>query len=268
MTLDAILSALADPTRRAMFDALSRAPASVQDLAARFPVTRSAVSQHLKVLLEAGLVDAQVEGRKRIYQARREPLTALAEYAGSAAAAESPPAAAADDPVAAELAKWAAEAPHIDPAALALLMHFAQIGQYVFASNEEVAAKAGLSFSDVTLLGALRRLGPPYESTPTRLARTFWISVPGMTKRLGRLEALGMLARQDDPGDGRGVLLSLTSKGLTTLRKLVSEHQPPEYYALLELGEHERRELARLLTKLLDIIDRRHGHQRPPYLIR
>jgi DNA-binding MarR family transcriptional regulator len=266
MTLDAILSALADPTRRAMFDALSRAPASVQDLAARFPVTRSAVSQHLKILREAGLVDAQVEGRKRIYQARREPLTALSEYAGGAAVA--PPPTASDDPVAAELAKWAAEAPHIDPAALALLMHFAQIGQYVFASNEEVAAKAGLSFSDVTLLGALRRLGPPYESTPTRLARTFWISVPGMTKRLGRLEALGMLARQNDPGDGRGVLLSLTPKGLATLRKLVSQHQPPEYYALLELGEHERRELARLLTKLLDIIDRRHGHRRPPYLIR
>ncbi|MGH8443628.1 MAG: metalloregulator ArsR/SmtB family transcription factor [Solimonas sp.] len=266
MTLDATLAALADPLRRSMFDALSQAPASVQELAARFPVTRSAVSQHLKILLEAGLVAVQVEGRRRIYRAQRQALAVLVEYAGAPAAAMPP--APPEDPVASELAKWQAEAPHINHAVLGLLMYFAQIGQYVFASNEEVAAKAGLSFSDVTLLGALRRLGPPYESTPTRLARTFWISVPGMTKRLGRLEALGLLARQHDPGDGRGVLLSLTAKGLATLRDLVAHHQPPEYYALLELGEAERRQLARLLAQLLDVIDRMHGRKRPPYLIR
>lgn len=265
MSVDAIFMALADPTRRALFDALRRAPTSVQELADRFPVSRGAVSQHLKVLLDARLVDVETRGRQRIYRARPDAFGPLAAYIDEAA----PPAATApDDPVARELAKWRSQAPHIDPGALALLMYFAQIGQYVFKSNEEVAAQAGLSFGDVTLLGALRRLGPPYESTPTRLARSFWISVPGMTKRLARLETLGMLQRQDDPGDGRGVLLRLTDSGLDTLRKLITHHQPPEYYAMLELSVSERRQLMTLLAGLLDRIDRRHGQQRPPYLIR
>lgn len=266
MSLDTILAALADPTRRAMFDALSANAASVQELAARFPVTRSAVSQHLRILREAGLVEVQADGRRRIYSARRQALAVLAEYARAPASAGT--AKTLVDPVASELAKWQAEAPHIDHAALALLMYFAQIGQYVFTSNEEVAANVGLSFSDVTLLGALRRLGPPYESTPTRLARTFWISLPGMTKRLGRLETLGLLRRQSDPGDGRGVLLRLTAKGLATLRDMIAHHQPPEYYALLDLPAADRQQLAHLLSQLLELIDRRHGRRRPPYLVR
>ncbi|HET8883317.1 MAG TPA: metalloregulator ArsR/SmtB family transcription factor [Solimonas sp.] len=260
MSVDAIFMALADPTRRALFDTLRRAPTSVQELADRFPVSRGAVSQHLKVLLDARLADVETRGRQRIYRARPDAFGPLASYINEAA----PP----DDPVARELAKWRSQAPHIDPGALALLMYFAQIGQYVFKSNEEVAAQAGLSFGDVTLLGALRRLGPPYESTPTRLARSFWISVPGMTKRLARLETLGMLHRKDDPGDGRGVLLRLTAKGLNTLRDLVAHHQPPEYHALLELGADERRQLMALLARLLDLIDRAHHRRRPPYLIR
>lgn len=61
-------AALADPTRRAVFERLARGPRSVAAIAAGVPVSRPAVSQHLKVLKEAGLVIDRADGTRRIYQ--------------------------------------------------------------------------------------------------------------------------------------------------------------------------------------------------------
>jgi DNA-binding transcriptional ArsR family regulator len=60
-------SALADPTRRAIFERLARGPSAVGELAHDFPVTRPAVSQHLRVLKEAGLVSDRRDGNRRVY---------------------------------------------------------------------------------------------------------------------------------------------------------------------------------------------------------
>jgi DNA-binding transcriptional ArsR family regulator len=67
MTYAIALSALADPTRRAVFERLRRGPASVGELAAGQPVSRPAVSQHLKALKLAGLVSDRPEGARRVY---------------------------------------------------------------------------------------------------------------------------------------------------------------------------------------------------------
>jgi len=61
------LSALADPTRRSVFERLRSGPASVGDLAAELPVSRPAVSQHLKALKMAGLVTDKPDGTRRVY---------------------------------------------------------------------------------------------------------------------------------------------------------------------------------------------------------
>jgi len=61
------LTALADPTRRSVFERLRSGPASVGDLAARLPVSRPAVSQHLKALKIAGLVSDKPDGARRVY---------------------------------------------------------------------------------------------------------------------------------------------------------------------------------------------------------
>src|ERR1700736_6552001 len=61
------LTALADPTRRALFERLRNGPASVGDLAAELPVSRPAVSQHLKALKVAGLVTDRPDGARRVY---------------------------------------------------------------------------------------------------------------------------------------------------------------------------------------------------------
>lgn len=59
--------ALADPTRRAVFERVGQAPQSVGEIAGGLPVSRPAVSQHLKVLKDAGLVRDRAEGARRIY---------------------------------------------------------------------------------------------------------------------------------------------------------------------------------------------------------
>ncbi|KRB21185.1 MULTISPECIES: ArsR/SmtB family transcription factor [Mesorhizobium] len=59
--------AIADPNRRHLLEELRRGPKTVNELAAGLPVSRPAVSQHLKVLLDAGLVNAKAEGTRRVY---------------------------------------------------------------------------------------------------------------------------------------------------------------------------------------------------------
>jgi DNA-binding transcriptional ArsR family regulator len=79
-TYDEVLAALADPTRRAIFERLNGGPRAVVDLARGLPVSRPAVSQHLKVLKEAGLVTDQRDGARRLYQLNPEGLGVLRTY--------------------------------------------------------------------------------------------------------------------------------------------------------------------------------------------
>ncbi len=74
------IQALADPTRRAVFEQLHDGPSPVGKLAAGLPVTRPAVSQHLKVLKNAGLVQERRMGTRRIYSVQVQGLTELRRY--------------------------------------------------------------------------------------------------------------------------------------------------------------------------------------------
>jgi DNA-binding transcriptional ArsR family regulator len=77
MTYGSALAALADPTRRTVFERLSSGPKPVAAIAEGLPVSRPAVSQHLKVLKEAGLVNDRPEGTRRIYYIDPKGLGAL-----------------------------------------------------------------------------------------------------------------------------------------------------------------------------------------------
>ena len=72
-----VLSAAAEPSRRRILSLLTSEPRSVSDIAAHFPVTRSAISQHLAVLADAGLVAAEKHGRQRIYRVDAAGMRAL-----------------------------------------------------------------------------------------------------------------------------------------------------------------------------------------------
>ena len=74
------LQALGDPTRRAVLEELRTGPRAVGEIAARLPVSRPAVSQHLRVLKEAGLVTERQKGTRRLYRVDPNGLAELREY--------------------------------------------------------------------------------------------------------------------------------------------------------------------------------------------
>lgn len=75
-----VFTALADPTRRQLFEALRAQPKTVGELAEGQPVSRPAVSQHLKVLESAGLVSVEPQGNRRLYLIKRDGLDELRWY--------------------------------------------------------------------------------------------------------------------------------------------------------------------------------------------
>jgi DNA-binding transcriptional ArsR family regulator len=78
--MDAVLQALADPSRRTVLEILRDHPATVGELAGALPIARPGVSRHLRVLREAGLVDVQQDSQRRIYSLRPDALVEVDEW--------------------------------------------------------------------------------------------------------------------------------------------------------------------------------------------
>jgi DNA-binding transcriptional ArsR family regulator len=76
----AALDALGDPNRRAIVEILSAGGQSVQQISDRLPISRPAVSRHLRLLKRAGLVDDQADGTRRVYHLREEGVEAIRAY--------------------------------------------------------------------------------------------------------------------------------------------------------------------------------------------
>jgi DNA-binding transcriptional ArsR family regulator len=80
--MDALLHALSDESRRTVLATLKEGPATAGELAALLPIARPGVSRHLRVLLEAGLVEVQQRAQFRVYRLRPDPLAELDEWLG------------------------------------------------------------------------------------------------------------------------------------------------------------------------------------------
>jgi|SRR5271169_387597 len=83
MNAERQLAALADPSRRAIFEKLSKKPLAVGALAEHFPISRPAVSQHLRVLSEARLVSCERSGAQNIYHVNPDGIASLRKYLDS-----------------------------------------------------------------------------------------------------------------------------------------------------------------------------------------
>ncbi len=79
-TADHVFHALANPVRRELLEILARRPLSAGELSDRFELSRPTVTEHLKVLRDAGLVTDEPQGRRRIYRLTAEPLAELGEW--------------------------------------------------------------------------------------------------------------------------------------------------------------------------------------------
>lgn len=111
---------------------------------------------------------------------------------------------------------WEREFPSMDVATEGLVERIQKLARYLERSMGETAKEFGLTMQDWELLGALRRVGPPYRLSPSRLADDLMLSSGAMTARLDRLERAGLVRRKPDPDDRRAVRVELTEKGRQT----------------------------------------------------
>lgn len=149
------------------------------------------------------------------------------------------------------LEQWGRERPELDTRALGTLGRVFRAAQLADAALAEPMRRHGLELGWFDLLAALRRAGAPYELNPTALRRATMLSSGGMTKRLDRLEAAGLVERRPDPNDRRGTLVRLTRRGKTMIDRAVESHTANERRLLDVLEPDEQRQLDDLLRRLL-----------------
>ncbi|MEO7511983.1 MAG: MarR family transcriptional regulator [Gemmatimonadaceae bacterium] len=97
----------------------------------------------------------------------------------------------------------------------------------------------------------LRRQGPPYTLTPTELSLAAMLTSGAMTNRLDRLETRGLVRREPDPDDRRGVRVVLTSAGLELVDRAIEARFKEAAHAVEGLSGQERETLESLLRQLL-----------------
>ena len=156
-----------------------------------------------------------------------------------------------DDAIDVLLAGWRRERPDIDSSAIGIVGRLQRAATHAGGAIDGWLGTHDLEQGWFDLLSALRRSGPPYELSPTRLSRSLMLSSGGLTKRLDRMEAAGLIERRPDPGDRRGVLVRLTPGGKRAVDTAIATHIAGEEGLLGALTAEEREQLATLLRKLL-----------------
>lgn len=117
------------------------------------------------------------------------------------------------DTVDALLDAWRAARPDLNATPLGLIGRVLVLAEHLKRAAEAALARHNLTLGQFDILATLRRAGPKGGLTPTRLLESVVLSSGGMTSRLDKLEASGLIDRRPDPTDRRGVVVKLTAKG-------------------------------------------------------
>ena len=148
------------------------------------------------------------------------------------------------------LEQWRRERPELDPSPIGVVGRVSRLARELEARLEPVYREHGLEQGWHDVLATLRRTGPPFKLRPTDLTDALMLTSSGTTKRLDRLEAAGLIAREPDPADRRGTLISLTEAGRARIDAVTDAHLANEARLLSALSPEERDQLAALLRKL------------------
>lgn len=149
------------------------------------------------------------------------------------------------------LAAWARELPDVDVSPLGSLSRLSRLAKHLDRARREAFAAHELEVWEFDVLAALRRQGRPYELSPGELIRQTLSTSGTMTNRVNRLEARGLVQRQPNTDDRRGVLVRLTDAGRLRVQDALADLLGFERRVLAAIAPDERTELARLLRQLL-----------------
>jgi DNA-binding MarR family transcriptional regulator len=150
--------------------------------------------------------------------------------------------------------------PDLDLEVEGIVDRIAGLSRRLQRSQDETLAEFGLDSAEHRALSALSQEGPPYHSTPGRLAQRMELSSGAMTNRLDRLEQAGLVRRLPDTRDRRGVIVELTERGRETYQRAVGVQAKKEELVTAALNEREKKQLNALLRRLMLEFERReHG---------
>ncbi len=149
------------------------------------------------------------------------------------------------------VAAWARERPELDTAQAAIVGRVGRLRWYFDAGLERMFRRYGLTRAAFDVLAALRRSGRPYRPPQKELMGALMRRSGTTSFRVDRLESQGLVRREPDPHDGRGVFVALTTKGLRLVESAAPAHLANEEQLLSALSTAERKTLVTLLRKLL-----------------
>lgn len=155
------------------------------------------------------------------------------------------------DEVDAIVAAWRSESPELDVSPMQVLSRVSRLARHLDLARREAFAAHDLEVWEFDVLAALRREGPPYELSPGELTRQTLSTSATMTNRIDRLEAKGLVGRQPNAADRRGVRVRLTASGKVRVSAALADLLAVERTLLAGLESPARAALADLLRRLL-----------------
>jgi DNA-binding MarR family transcriptional regulator len=153
------------------------------------------------------------------------------------------------------VAAWRAQRPDLDVEPMQILSRISRLARHLDIARRGAFADHGLESWEFDVLSALRRQGPPFQLTPGALLRATLVTSGTMTNRIDRLAAAGLVRREPDPRDKRGVLVTLTERGREQVDAALADLLRRERALLAGLETGERRHLADLMRILLAPFD-------------
>jgi DNA-binding MarR family transcriptional regulator len=147
--------------------------------------------------------------------------------------------------------QWAREKPDLDTSPMGIVGRISRISRHLDQLLQKIYSQFGLNGGEFDVLATLRRSGHPYQLTPTQLFNSLMLSSGAMTNRLDRLEDVGFIKRTTNPNDRRGILVTLTEKGVELMDRAYSTHIANEHQILNSLTTTEQEILTDLLRNML-----------------
>lgn len=153
------------------------------------------------------------------------------------------------------LSQWHAERPDLDVSALGVAIRIEMLAKLMRRDAAKTLAETGLKPWEYDVMSALRRQGKPYSLPASELARASLLTAGAMTTRIDHLENQGIVKREPDPEDRRGVLVRLTRKGLSMIDEAIEARLTAADTAVQCMNKKERTAAANALRVLLESLE-------------
>ncbi|ALM86963.1 MarR family winged helix-turn-helix transcriptional regulator [Bordetella sp. N] len=157
------------------------------------------------------------------------------------------------------LSQWTAACPDLPIAPMAVFSRLFRLQAIASRDIDRSFRPLGVNPGEFDVIATLTRHGPPHALSPQQLAESMLLSSGAMTNRLDRLEQAGLVARQPNPDDRRGVIVTLTDRGREAADAVLCAYLDILDQMLAPLEPERRALLAELLRELLLV----HDHQAP-----